>query len=400
MLNGRSAPRAAPPPDANVATVALFDALNRAGDVASGRTTALPKGVAGAEWLSDQRRPLTALLEIREALGSTFTIRLMLCIGVAAVCSEVLPLRRSYWVVLAVAVVMKPDFGSVFARALQYGAGTLIGAGIGALILAGRPPDAVLLAPMVLFAALLPYGMSRNYGLFGAFFTPIVVLLIDLLSHDGWRLAEDRLIDIALGCGIVLLLGYAPWPSSWHNTFRRDFADALDAAAYGEHELVDPTSAAAAAMHARARSRQAGLATDFERALAEPQHVRKRVTAWWPAIVALEQVLEAVTATAVASANGAIPAAGELGCALRQLAADVRSGTPVQPEAELPRPPSLKLVSDAVHSMEKALAYTPPQRHRDQFEAIRVCHRQQPRRSTPGKQRPTKEADPGPTASA
>jgi uncharacterized membrane protein YccC len=365
VLNGKRVPRAAPPSGTSAPTLALQDALNGASDIVSGRKAVLPEEVDGSDWLSGRRRPLAARLEqVREALGSTFTIRLMLCIGVASVFSEMLPLRRSYWVVLAVAVVMKPDFGSVFARALQYGAGTLIGAAIGALILAGRPPDAVLLVPMVLFAALLPYGMSRNYGLFGVFFTPLVVLLIDLLSHDGWRLAEDRLIDIALGCVIVLVLGYAPWPSSWHANLRRDFADALDgAAAYLEQALIDPTPAAAAT-HARARSRQAALAIDFQRALAEPQPVRRRVTAWWPAIVALEQLLEAVTATAVTSANSPTPAANELSAALRRLAADVRSGTPVRPEAELPRLPSLELVSDAVRSIQEALAYTPPQPQR------------------------------------
>ena len=56
-----------------------------------------------------------------------YTIRLMVSIGVAAVVSEVIPLQRSYWVVLTVAIVLKPDFGSVFARAVQRGVGTIIG---------------------------------------------------------------------------------------------------------------------------------------------------------------------------------------------------------------------------------------------------------------------------------
>ena len=47
-----------------------------------------------------------------------FTLRLMACMGVVGVVSEVLPLQRSYWVPLTVAIVFKPDYGSVFARAL------------------------------------------------------------------------------------------------------------------------------------------------------------------------------------------------------------------------------------------------------------------------------------------
>jgi hypothetical protein len=49
----------------------------------------------------------------------TFVLRLMACIGVAGLVSEVLPLQRSYWVPLTVAIVLKPDYGSVFARAVS-----------------------------------------------------------------------------------------------------------------------------------------------------------------------------------------------------------------------------------------------------------------------------------------
>src|SRR5258708_7020561 len=145
----------------------------------------------------------------------TFTLRLMACVGVAGVLSEVLPLQRSYWVVLTVVIVLKPDFGSVFARAVQRGIGTVIGAVLGAAILAVVPYGPWLLLPFGVLAALLPYGKSRNFGLMSAFLTPLVVLFIDLLAAGGWRPAADRLLDTPLGCAVVLLVGYAPWPSSW-----------------------------------------------------------------------------------------------------------------------------------------------------------------------------------------
>ena len=62
----------------------------------------------------------------------------------ATVLSQALPLQRSYWVPLTAAVVLKPDLGSVFAHALKSGAGAVIGASAGALILASRPPGLLL----------------------------------------------------------------------------------------------------------------------------------------------------------------------------------------------------------------------------------------------------------------
>jgi uncharacterized membrane protein YccC len=73
------------------------------------------------------RTALGVLPAMGGILGRTFTLRLMACMGVAGLVSEVLPLQRSYWVPLTVAIVLKPDYGSVFARALQRGIGTVVG---------------------------------------------------------------------------------------------------------------------------------------------------------------------------------------------------------------------------------------------------------------------------------
>jgi hypothetical protein len=135
----------------------------------------------------------------------TFTIRLMACMGVATVISEVLPLQRSYWVPLTVAIILKPDYGSVFARALQRGIGTVVGAVLGAIILVVVPFGPWLLLPFGVLAALLPYGKARNFGLSATFLTPLVVLLIDLLKPADWRLAGDRAIDTVVASAVVLV---------------------------------------------------------------------------------------------------------------------------------------------------------------------------------------------------
>ncbi|MGH3299815.1 MAG: FUSC family protein, partial [Trebonia sp.] len=179
-------------------------------------------------------------------LDDTFALRLMVCVGVAGVASEVLPLQRSYWVVLTAAIVLKPDSGSVFARAVQRGIGTIAGAVLGALILAAVPYGPLLLIPMAVLAASLPYWRSRSFGLLSVFLTPLVVLLIDLLASTGWRLAEERLIDTLLGCAIVLLFGYAAWPMSWRSHLPQQFAATLrDVCRYMEVALVPSRTSAA-----------------------------------------------------------------------------------------------------------------------------------------------------------
>jgi uncharacterized membrane protein YccC len=313
-----------------------------------------------------------------------FTIRLMICTGVAAVASEVLPLRRSYWVVLTVAIVLKPDYGSVFARAVQRGAGTVVGAVLGAAILAVVPYGPWLLLPFGVLAALLPYGKSRNFGLAATFLTPLVVLLIDLLNPGGWQLAGERAVDTLLACAIVLVIGYAPWPTAWQAHLPGQFAGTLRAVAdYLDESLVtawaSPGEAAprsgtpapapapgGAAPAQRSRLRRqtwrslSDLRAEFQRTMSEPPAVSRRAAAWWPAVVGLEEVLDADTATVVAIGRGgdvpAPEAVHQLTGMLRSVADAIEEHVPPPGLGDLPDDPALAPVTAAVRSVLSILA--------------------------------------------
>ena len=347
--------------------------------------------VSSRDWAPPTARPVPKP-SLADRLGSLadrltspltrrFAIRLMVCIGVAAVVSEVLPLQRSYWVVLTVAVVLKPDFGSVFARAVQRGLGTITGAVLGAVIIVVVPYGPWLLIPFGLLAALLPYGRSRNYGLMAVFLTPLVVVLIDLLAPGGWRLAEDRLVDTLIGCAIVLLIGYVPWPGSWQAHLPAKFANAISCVSqYLQVALASPPPERAQAPGGGAGARVPGAGTlpnrirlrrqarrglsdlraEFERTMSEPRAISRQATAWWPALVGLDEVMDAVTATAVAIEHGAPApspaAAAQLAGALDSVATAVQAGVPPSSPPELPPEEPLQPVTEAVRAVLGVLA--------------------------------------------
>jgi len=305
-----------------------------------------------------------------------YTIRLMLCTGVAALLSEVLPLQRSYWLVLTVGIILKPDFGSVFARAVQRAIGTVVGAVLGAVILVIVPYGPWLLLPFGVLAALVPFARARNFGLVATFLTPLVVLLIDLLDPVGWRLAEARLIDTVLASAVVLLVGYAPWPSAWQVHLPGKFAEAVRAVAdYTDEALTTGTEDPAQPGRGTARAgglpewpsrlrRTAGRALsnmrlEFQRTMSEPTAVSRRATAWWPAVVGLEEVMDAVTATAVALGRGAQPpspaSVHQLSGALRSIADAIESDRPLGSAVPLPSDPQLESVTAAVRSVVSML---------------------------------------------
>jgi uncharacterized membrane protein YccC len=379
---GETLPNIPPVPGTSPGMVALREALAGLAAVQSGNWTP-PDG------LTPPKRPLAERIgvlsdRLSARLTLLFALRLMLCVGVAGVLSEVLPLQRSYWVVLTVAIVLKPDFGSVFARAVQRGLGTVIGAVLGAVIIILVPYGPWLLVPFGVLAALLPYGRSRNFGLQAVFLTPLVVVLIDLLAPGGWHLAEDRLLDTLLGCAIVLLVGYAPWPASWQAHLPGQFAGTIkDVCQFMEAALVtawagppggatqatsdgaspdgaSPDAAVTelpswAPWRRRARRSISDTRTEFERTMSEPRPVSRRASAWWPALVALEGVVNAVTGAAVAISHGAPApsprAVRQLESALDAIADAVLAGVAPSGTMELPSDPSLQQVTEAVRAV-------------------------------------------------
>ena len=222
-----------------------------------------------------------------------------------------------------------------------------------------------LLIPFAVLAALLPYGRSRNYGLLATFLTPLVVVLIDLLTSAGWRLAEDRLIDTLIGCAIVLLIGYAPWPMSWYAHLPQQCAQtALDVRRYLEEALGGGSGGdgpgGGDALPARSRMRRstyralADLRAEFQRTVSEPPSISRLATAWWPAVVALEQVMDAITSAAVAVSRGAVvPGDGVrlLSEALREVSEAAAVGKPLDAPPELPDDETLKPVTEAVRAL-------------------------------------------------
>ena len=236
--------------------------------------------------------------------GRAFAVRLALCMSIAEVARQLLPTGRPYWVLLTVAIVLKPDFGSVFGRAVQRGAGTLLGVLIGSALLALFPRSPWLLVAMALFAAALPWARAANFGLFSVFQTPVIILMLDLALPDDSGIVLERLTDTLIGCGIVLVFGYLLWPQTWRaplDQALRDAAIALDA-------FVEAAFTGSPADRRRARRRNyralTELQTQLQRRLAEPPPISNRAAAWWPVIVQLERTSDAVTEAVIAAREG------------------------------------------------------------------------------------------------
>jgi uncharacterized membrane protein YccC len=156
-------------------------------------------------------------------------VRLAVIVPAAALISRDLPLSRGYWMVVAAATVLRPEFGATFTRGTERALGTALGVAIaGAITVAGHLSGAASVALVGLLAwagyAVFPASFAVGFG----FITALVVFLLNAISPDTLATASARLLDTLIG-GSIGLLAYALWPTWSHRTARQSLADLVEA---------------------------------------------------------------------------------------------------------------------------------------------------------------------------
>jgi uncharacterized membrane protein YccC len=184
------------------------------------------------------QRPLEQLaaglaqLRADASLGSPagrHALRLTVVVLVAELISRHVPLQRSYWMVVAAATTLRPEFGATFTRGTERVVGTCLGVGLaGAIAVALHPTGAVTIALVGLLAWAGYSVFAASFAAGFAFITAVVVFLLNAISPDTLATAWARLIDTLVGGGLGLL-AYAVWPTWSDLPARQALADLLAA---------------------------------------------------------------------------------------------------------------------------------------------------------------------------
>lgn len=258
--------------------------------------------------------------------------RLALCYAVAVGAKLYFPFSHWFWVPLTVCLVMKPDFGSVFSRAVLRILGTAAGAAIATAVLLLVPKGWALGVVIGLLAASVPYLMMRSYALQAVAIAPAVILLVDAIQPGGStaNFSIQRVGATLVGGVIVLVFGYLIWPHSRRTWIAGTFETAMDRIAdhlarAAEPVPADPGEARRrhdALVVARRASYRAlsDLQFRLRRALAEPGVGGRIAAAWIPAVSSAEHLADLVTAYAGQRREGLLPAAPDSGA---ELAAEI-----------------------------------------------------------------------------
>ncbi|WP_205963873.1 FUSC family protein [Pseudoruegeria sp. SK021] len=235
---------------------------------------------------------------------------LAICIGLAFASKYVVQANHWYWVPLTVVIVMKPDFGSIFARAVLRIMGTSIGVLIGAGLLVVLPKGMVLVGAIAVLAALLPWTKRLSYWVMVLALTPLVLILLDLVSPGAQTVdfGALRLVDTLIGGGIVLIFGYFIWPRRHGDQITATFALAMSriadylvsACAPLGKEPADQAKARQKDILARRDAYWAlsNLRTSLARSMSEPPPAGTEAAAWFPIVAGAERLCDRITAHA------------------------------------------------------------------------------------------------------
>ena len=341
--------------DARFQMGALGGQLRAAIDLAAYAT---PAGIRAFE-RREARRPWTlrlsgTLATLRanlslESAACRHAIRLAVCITAGEALGLALDWRRSYWLPMTIAIVLKPDFTATFSRGVLRLAGTFIGLLLAtALFHVLHPSTGAEVLLLVMFMFILRCFGPANYGIVVIAVTALVVLLIALTGDSPKAVIAARALNTTAG-GVIALLAYWLWPT-WERTQAPEaLARMLDA--YREYfRLVRKsyTTLEKSFAHELDRARLAGrlarsnLEASVDRLLAEPGTSPETVKALGAilasshrlahALMALEAGL--LTSHPVAPREAFRPFADHVELTLYYLAAALR-GSPLRRE-ELP----------------------------------------------------------------
>lgn len=160
-------------------------------------------------------------------------VRLGVGLALARLVAGELDLSHGLWVLLATLTLMRTSVTSTRATLVPAIVGTAIGAVVAAGLLALVGPHTIVYA--VLFPVLCVTSVlaGQVIGMIAAqaSFTVLVAALFAQLAPAGPSLAGVRLLDVAVGAAIGIVVGAAVWPAGGHGEVRRDAVRSLHALA-------------------------------------------------------------------------------------------------------------------------------------------------------------------------
>jgi uncharacterized membrane protein (TIGR01666 family) len=191
--------------------------------------------------------------------------------------------HHSYWVLLTIIVILKPGFSLSKQRNYQRLIGTIAGGAIGILILTLIKNTDAQFIFFILFM-LGTYSFTRlNYVVSVIFMTPYVLILFKFLGVGHLNLAEERIIDTAIGSSIAFVAMYIIFPTWEFEQVKDNLRDTIYANGNYLVKIAETITGKTVTVTDFKLARKdiyvksANLSAAFERMTSEPKSKQKKI---------------------------------------------------------------------------------------------------------------------------
>jgi uncharacterized membrane protein YccC len=215
-------------------------------------------------------------------------LRLALALGVARYLAGVFDLSHGFWVLLTILTVLRTTAAETRSTLRPALVGTTVGAVVaaGILVVGLSPLSYAILLPVIMLVG-FSAGPLLGVGPAQALFTLVISFVFAQLAPSDWHLAEARLLDVAVGAGIGVVIGLLAWPRGATGELHRSVAEFLADAAGVLRETVRVVAEGAPPGGALPRARHTGGLAETAYALYQGErHPAKRVVDWQATLVA------------------------------------------------------------------------------------------------------------------
>jgi hypothetical protein len=141
---------------------------------------------------------------LRTLSGWQFAIRIVAGLGAASVLRQLWPSHHFGWIVLTVALLTQRPIEHLPVKTIQRGVGTALGVSLTWAIVTWVSTPIWLALLICLLAIAAAVAKARNYMVYAAISTPVILLVLDFGKPIQTSLLTDRLIATVLGAAIVI----------------------------------------------------------------------------------------------------------------------------------------------------------------------------------------------------
>ena len=183
----------------------------------------------GSQFLTLQEYNLNVIIQNLSFNSYLFrhALRFAVAMLFAFILGTLLDIHNTYWILLTIIVIIRPNYGLTKERSKDRIIGTFIGAAI-AIAIVLLTQNTIVYGVLAIISLTLSIALiQQNYKSAAALITINIVFVYSLINPNAFEVIQYRVIDTIIGAIIAIVANYMLWPSWEVNNLKNVLVNAL-----------------------------------------------------------------------------------------------------------------------------------------------------------------------------